>query len=87
MASDGEKRDEVVKKKRKTALKLENLEAEAGIVYLSRIPTYMGVKHLRHLMSQYGEVGKIFLQPSGNSISNSISNSNKIHMYMQEADT
>ncbi|XP_064652521.1 activator of basal transcription 1-like [Lineus longissimus] len=64
MASDDEKRDIIVQKKRKKAPKLENIEAEAGIVYLSRIPTYMGVNHMRHIMSQYGEVGKIFLQPA-----------------------
>lgn len=36
---------------------------EPGIIYLSRIPSLMGVKKLRHLMSEFGEVGKIFLQP------------------------
>ncbi|KAI6649595.1 Pre-rRNA-processing protein esf2-like [Oopsacas minuta] len=33
-----------------------------GVVYLSRIPPYMCVNKVRHLLSQFGEVGRIYLQ-------------------------
>ncbi|XP_067665461.1 activator of basal transcription 1-like [Haliotis asinina] len=36
---------------------------EPGIIYLSRIPMMMNVTTIRSIFSQYGEVGKIFLQP------------------------
>ena len=36
-----------------------------GIVYLSRIPPFMKPLKVRHLLSQYGEVGRVFLQPEG----------------------
>ncbi|CAG9118047.1 unnamed protein product [Plutella xylostella] len=36
-----------------------------GIVYLSTIPPYMNVAKVREIFSQYGDVGRIFLQPSG----------------------
>ena len=34
-----------------------------GIVYLSRIPPYMCINKVRHLLSQFGVVTRIFLQP------------------------
>jgi len=37
----------------------------AGVVYISRIPPGMSPDKVRHLMSAYGEVGKVFLQPEG----------------------
>ena len=36
-----------------------------GIVYLSRIPPFMKPLKVRHLLSQHGEVGRVFLQPEG----------------------
>lgn len=36
---------------------------EPGVVYLSTIPPFMTVKKIRELLSRYGEVGHIFLQP------------------------
>ena len=36
-----------------------------GIVYLSRIPPFMKPLKVRHLLSQHGEVGHVFLQPEG----------------------
>ena len=45
--------------------KLEEDDNKAGIIYLSKIPTYMTVKKLRQMMEEYGEVGRIFLQPDG----------------------
>ncbi|XP_001948686.1 pre-rRNA-processing protein esf2 [Acyrthosiphon pisum] len=37
-----------------------------GIVYLSSIPKYMNVTKLRELLGQYGEIGRVFLQPASN---------------------
>lgn len=37
-----------------------------GIVYLSSIPKYMNVTKLRELLGQYGEIGRVFLQPAAN---------------------
>ncbi|XP_077869216.1 activator of basal transcription 1-like isoform X2 [Saccoglossus kowalevskii] len=35
----------------------------AGIVYLSRIPPYMKPKRLKLMLSQFGEIGRVYLQP------------------------
>lgn len=37
-----------------------------GVIYLSYIPEGLNVKILRELMSQFGEVGRIYLEPEGN---------------------
>ncbi len=37
-----------------------------GIVYLGHIPPRMRPKHMRTMLSVYGEIGRIFLQPEGN---------------------
>ncbi|KAF8629627.1 hypothetical protein AX15_003361 [Amanita polypyramis BW_CC] len=34
----------------------------AGIIYISRLPPGMGPAKVRHLMSAYGEIGKVYLQ-------------------------
>ncbi|XP_023189969.1 activator of basal transcription 1 [Xiphophorus maculatus] len=34
-----------------------------GIIYLGHIPPRLRPKHLRNLLSAYGEIGRIFLQP------------------------
>lgn len=36
-----------------------------GVVYLSRVPPFMKPHKLRHLLSPYGSVGRIYLQPEG----------------------
>lgn len=36
-----------------------------GVVYLSRIPPYMKPHKLKYLLSPYGKVGNVFLQPEG----------------------
>ncbi|KAI6136142.1 hypothetical protein F5141DRAFT_1185206 [Pisolithus sp. B1] len=36
--------------------------AQTGVVYISRIPPGMRPEKVRHLMSQYGEVGRVYLQ-------------------------
>ncbi|KAH7888101.1 hypothetical protein F5I97DRAFT_1865680 [Phlebopus sp. FC_14] len=37
-------------------------QARTGVVYISRIPPGMRPTKVRHLMSQYGEVGRVYLQ-------------------------
>ena len=39
-----------------------------GVVYLSRIPPYMKPAKIRHVFSQYGSVGRVYLQPEGKPI-------------------
>ncbi len=56
---DDEDDDEPVESK-------DEKEKKHGVVYLSRIPQRMNVKILREYMSQYGKVGRIYLEPLGN---------------------
>jgi len=57
---------EVRKKEVKSKCKKNRLrELKTGIIYLSRIPTLMNVKKIREIFSQYGDIGRIFLQPNG----------------------
>lgn len=51
------------KEKHSKVSKMETKEIESGIIYLSRIPTLMTVKKVRQIFEQYGEIGRIFLQP------------------------
>jgi len=37
----------------------------AGVIYISRIPPGMRPTKVRHLMSAYGEVGRVYLQQEG----------------------
>lgn len=34
-----------------------------GVVYLSRIPPFMRPRKVRHLLSQYGDIGRVYLAP------------------------
>ena len=40
-------------------------QERAGVIYISRIPPGMQPTKVRHLMSQYGEVGRVYLQKEG----------------------
>lgn len=40
-------------------------QERAGVVYISRIPPGMRPSKVRHLMSGYGEVGRVYLQQEG----------------------
>lgn len=40
-----------------------------GIIYLGHIPPRFRPRHVRNLLSVYGEVGRIFLQPEGERVS------------------
>ena len=39
--------------------------ARTGVIYISRIPPGMRPEKVRHLMSQHGEVGRVYLQKEG----------------------
>ena len=41
-------------------------ETTPGVVYMSRLPPFMKPAKIRNIFSQYGEVGRLFLQPEGN---------------------
>ncbi len=36
---------------------------KTGVVYLARVPPFMKPQKIRHLLSKYGAIGRIFLQP------------------------
>lgn len=40
-------------------------QERTGVVYISRIPPGMRPTKVRHLLSAYGEVGRVYLQPEG----------------------
>lgn len=40
-------------------------QEKAGIIYISRIPPGMRPTKVRHLMTAYGEVGRVYLQQEG----------------------
>jgi len=40
-------------------------QACSGVIYISRIPPGMQPAKVRHLLSQYGEVGRVYLQQEG----------------------
>ena len=43
-------------------------KSKPGIIYLSSVPPYMKPNKMRNIMSQFGEVGKIYLQPEDSAI-------------------
>lgn len=49
----------------RAAAKLEKQYRKRGVIYLSRIPPFMGPNLLRKILSQYGEIGRIHLTPEG----------------------
>ena len=40
-------------------------DTTSGIIYLSRIPPFMKPHKVKHLLSHYGSVGRIYLQSEG----------------------
>lgn len=40
-------------------------EERTGVIYISRIPPGMRPAKVRHLMTAYGEVGRVYLQQEG----------------------
>lgn len=45
------------------ALNVESNVKKSGVIYLSSIPPGMNVSKLREIMSQYGALGRIYLEP------------------------
>ena len=43
-------------------------QARSGVIYISRIPPGMQPAKVRHLLSQYGEVGRVYLQQEGENV-------------------
>ena len=43
-------------------------QEKTGVIYISRIPPGMRPTKVRHLMSAYGEVGRVYLQQEGASV-------------------
>ncbi|KIP09219.1 hypothetical protein PHLGIDRAFT_87104 [Phlebiopsis gigantea 11061_1 CR5-6] len=43
--------------------KFKAAQEKTGVIYISRIPPGMQPAKVRHLMGQYGEVGRVYLQP------------------------
>ncbi|TMW61065.1 hypothetical protein Poli38472_014526 [Pythium oligandrum] len=56
-------------KKRKAVLSKAKLDeyrervAKRGVVYISRVPPYMKPEKLKHLLSKYGDINRIYLVP------------------------
>lgn len=48
--------------------KLQKRLSQRGVIYLSRIPPFMQPDKLRHIMSQFGEIGRIYLTPEDQAI-------------------
>lgn len=48
-----------------TGEKTKSKKCVPGIVYLGHIPPRLRPKHVRNLLSVYGEIGRIFLQSEG----------------------
>ena len=60
MAETMESMSEITTKEKKPKKPIES-----GIIYLSRIPTLMNVNIVRRQFQNYGDIGRIFLQPDG----------------------
>lgn len=64
--NDGDGENDSVKKKVSTGRASgPGQKCLPGIIYLGHIPPRLRPKHLRNMLSSYGEVGRIFLQPEG----------------------
>jgi ESF2/ABP1 family protein len=44
-------------------LKFKSAQDRTGVVYISRVPPYMKPEKVRHLLSQHGEILRIYLTP------------------------
>jgi Mg-chelatase subunit ChlI len=58
---DDDDDDRVVTEEEAAAFRAE--QERRGVIYMSRIPPYMQPTKLRHILSQYGEVHRIYLTP------------------------
>lgn len=64
--SDQEQEDTDEPPLKNNALILNNKKYKRGIIYLSTIPQYMNVTKVREIFGQYGELGRVYLQPATN---------------------
>jgi hypothetical protein len=56
----------IVKPLTKEALaEYQAIQERAGVIYISRIPPGMRPTKVRHLMSAYGDIGRVYLQQEG----------------------
>ncbi|KAJ1952898.1 RNA-binding ATPase activator esf2 [Linderina pennispora] len=64
---DGESAAEDSKKRKERLLSEKDIEAarlaekRSGVIYMSRVPPFMKPAKVRHLLSKYGEIGRIYL--------------------------
>lgn len=55
-------------KKKKKKASSKDAEKKRGVCYMSRIPPHMDHVKLRHILSQFGDIQRIFLAPQGLSL-------------------
>lgn len=60
-----QKADRKKKKLKERLLKEATKAVNRGVCYLSRIPPHMDHVRLRQILSQFGEIGRIYLAPEG----------------------
>lgn len=71
LESASEDDDEILLPKLKSSKKMKRLMRDAkraekrGVCYLSRIPPHMDPLKLRQTLSQFGEIQRIYLTPTG----------------------
>ena len=66
MDCDGFVRENILKPLTPKALAaFQAAQNRAGVIYISRIPPGMRPTKVRHLMSPYGDIGRVFLQREG----------------------
>lgn len=64
-----QKADRKKKKLKEKLLKEASKADNRGVCYLSRIPPHMDHVRLRQILSQFGELGRIYLAPEGEVLS------------------
>lgn len=58
--------EKIVKPLTREALaEFKAIQDRAGVIYISRIPPGMRPTKVRHIMSAYGEIGRVYLQQEG----------------------
>ena len=55
------------RKKKRSRKDLDGVE-KRGVCYLSRVAPHMDPSHIRQILSQYGDIQRIYLVPEGNSV-------------------
>lgn len=67
--SEDDEMNEMEKKKRfiKQVDKFQHDLENTGVVYMSRVPPFMKPVKVKHLLSQFGEIGRIYLSAEGSS--------------------